>query len=53
MTEEKAYFIRYILYSINNTIHFDTFSQYQNWLTAMEENFSDVFKVIEVYTYSV
>lgn len=52
MKEEKAYLIRYILYSINNTIHFNTFSQYQNWLTVMEDNF-DTFKVIEVCTYDV
>ena len=49
----QNYFIKYKLYDINNVIHFETFSQYQNWLTAMEKNFEKFFEVTEVHTYDV
>ena len=45
---EKWYFVRYRLYDINNVICFSTFSQYQNWLTVMEENFNEVFIITEL-----
>ena len=49
----QNYFIKYKLYDINNVIHFETFSQYQNWLTAMEKNFEKFFEVTEVHTSDV
>ena len=47
------YLIKYRLYKINNVIHFETFSQYQNWLDAMEKAFKNWFEVIAVYPYEV
>lgn len=50
---EKWYFIRYRLYDINNVIHFSTFSQYQNWVVVMENNFNEQFIITQVIEYDV
>lgn len=50
---ERWYFIRYRLYDINNTIHFSTFSQYQNWSSVMEKNFEEWFEIEEIIDYNM
>lgn len=49
---ERWLFVRYSLYEVNNAAHFATFSQYTNWLNAMEDNFDEnEFKIRTVIEY--
>lgn len=46
----NKYKIKFKIYNCENVICFDTFSQYQNWLVVMEENFGEFFKVNAIFT---
>ena len=49
------YLIKYKLYDIDNVIRFSTFSQYQNWLTSMEElnEWGGDFNVTKIVVYDI
>lgn len=48
--QRPKYRVGYDFYTRKNEIFFDTFSQYQNWLVVMEENFGEFFRVNAILT---
>ena len=48
-----AYFVRFRLYGVNNTMHFHAQFQFSNWCDVMKANFQNQFEVIEIIPYEI
>lgn len=43
------YEIQFIIYGCENTIRFNWYSQYSNWIYVMEKEFKEQFKIIDIF----